>query len=341
MDARVRRAVALGAGLVTTADLRRLGADDQTIARWVRRRLLRTVRRGVFTTPEHWAALGEYDGRPLLRVRAARLSMRHRHVLSHDSAALAHGLPLIDPATALVHFSREDLRATRHRAGVLQHAARYRSDLVDVVDGLPALNASRTVCDLARFHGYRHGLVAADAALRCGIARSDLEAVADAMHQWPYSLTVRAVVADADPGAESPGETLARELVLEAGLGPVETQFPIAHAAGIFWCDIRVRRHLIEFNGRIKYLSAADGGLSHGDLERQLWAERKREREMCAPGFGMSQLVWADFWGERRVQAIRRLQEADRAIALRFGTDIPASMAEFATRVRGDRLRAS
>ena len=326
--------------MITTADLRGLGVDDQTISRWGRTGLLVTIRRGVFTTPEHWASLDAHDGRPLLRVRAARLSMRHRHVLSHDSAALVHRLPLLDPAGALIHFSREDLRASRHRAGVVQHAATYDPRLVELVDGLPVLGVARTACDLARFHGYRHGLVAADAALRQGIPRADLHAVAASMRQWPYAVTVRAVVADADPGAETPGETLARELVVEAGLGPVETQFPIAHAGGVYWCDLRVGRHLIEFNGRIKYLSVDDGGLSRGDLERQLWAERKREREMCAPGFGMSQLVWADFWGERRAQAIRRLQEADRAIALRFGTELPASMIEFASRVRHGRVRA-
>ena len=222
----------------------------------------------------------------------------------------------------------------------MQHAARYSPERVVVVDGLPVLDAPRTVCDIARFHGYREGLVAADAALRLGTPRGELEAALREMRGCPFTLTASAVVADADAGAESAGESLARELVMEAGLGPVETQFPIAHAGGIYWCDLRARRHLIEFNGRVKYRPVEAGGLSRGDLERQLWAERKREREICAPGLGMSQLIWADFWGERREQAIVRLQEADRSIAERFGTELPVGLAEFAARVRGRRVRA-
>lgn len=340
MDARIHQAVAAGSGLLTTAQVRSLGIDDRVIARLVRTGTLRAVRRGVYTTQDHWAALDAYVGRPLLEVRAARLTMRYRHVVSHDSAALVHRLPLLDPSASAIHFSREDIRATRHRAGVVQHAARYSPARVCLVDGLPVLDLPRTVCDLARFHGYREGLVAADAALHGGVPRAQLEEVVAEMKGWPFTRTVEAVVADADPGAESAGESLARELVMEAGLGPIETQFPIAHAGGIYWCDLRVRRHIIEFNGRIKYQSVEDGGLSHGDLERQLWAERKREREICAPGLGLSQLVWADFWGDRRAQAIRRLQEADRSIAQRFGAELPHQMSEFAARVRGRRVKA-
>lgn len=339
MEARVRQAVAQCSGLITRCQLVELGLENRTIDRLVRHQVLRTVRRGVFTTPEHWASLGEYDGRPLLEVRAARLTMNRRHVLSHDSAALVHALPLIDSPSSLVHFSREDLRATRHRAGVVQHGAKYLPQRVRLIEGLPVLDVPRTVCDLARFHGYREGLIAADAALHGGLPRADLQAVLTEMRTWPFSLTAAAVIADADPGAESAGETLARELVMEAGLGPIETQFPVAHEGGVFWCDLRVGRHVIEFNGRIKYRSPEEGGLSRGDLERQLWAERKREREICAPGLGLSQLIWADFWGGRREQAILRLQEAHRSIVQRFGTELPPEMAEFAARVRGQRVR--
>src|SRR5689334_10902782 len=293
MEVRVRQAVSLGGGIVTTQEMRELGLEEKSIARLVRGHVLRRVRHGVFTTPEYWEALGEYDGQPLLQVRAARRSMTHRHVVSHDSSALVHHLPLLDARSSLIHFSREDLRASRHRAGVVQHAARFSPERVVVVDGLPVLDAPRTVCDIARFHGYREGLVAADAALRLGTSRGELEAALREMRGCPFTLTASAVVADADAGAESAGESLARELVMEAGLGPVETQFPIAHAGGIYWCDLRARRHLIEFNGRVKYRPVEAGGLSRGDPERQLWAERKREREICAPGLGMSQLIWA------------------------------------------------
>ena len=341
MDSRTKGALAAGQGLATAARLRAAGLSDERLAALCRAGELVAVRRGVYTSTELWDSWDEYVAQPLARIRAAELTLTSPHVFSHDSAAILHGLPLLRPDRAEVHVSRLDLRGRRSRYGIHHHGARFRADQVEIVQGLEALDPARTVVDLAREHGYRAGLVAADGSLQLGVTRRDLWVAADAMAGWPYSLTVNAVVADSDEGAESPGETLARELVLECGLGgTVETQFPVRTGAGIAWADLRVGRHLVEFDGRAKFRSTDHGGLREVDLEQLVWDERRRQHEMCAEGFGMTRLVYADYWGDRRERAIERLQQENAVTVARFGTALTSQQAEVAGRLRGRRAKA-
>jgi hypothetical protein len=341
MDSRVLGAVARGNGLVTTPTLRRLGVDPRQIATWVKQGRLVAVWRGVYTTRELWDSWDLYSARPLARVRAVDLGLTLPHVVSHDSAALLHGLPLIRPQDSAVHVARLHLRATVTRTGVRHHGARYSLDQVVVVDGIATLDLARTVVDIAREHGYREGLVAADGALQLGVTRRDLQRAAAAMEGWPFSRTVRAVVADADPGAESAAESLARELLAECGFTDVETQFPVAIPGGVAWCDLRVGRHIFEVHGRKKFRPIADGGLADRELEQLLWDERRRLREVCATGLGASTIVWQDYWGRARERARERLRREYAVTETRFGSELTPEQAEFAARMRGRRYRTA
>ena len=337
MDSRVLAAVARGRGLVTAAELRRLGFDGRVVARWARCRELVPVRRGVYTTAELWDGWDIYRERPLARIRAAELTLRVPHVLSHDSSAVVQRLPLLRPQDADVHVTRQHLRGSMAKAGIHHHGARHGAHRVTEVDGLRVLDIPRTVVDLGRAHGYRAGLVAADGAMQRGVSREAMAAAAREATGWPYSLTVDAVIADADPGAESLIETLARELVIECGLGPVETQFPVRIHGGVAWIDLRVGCHLIEADGRIKVEPLELGGVLEGDPRHALWEERKRQHLVCAEGLGMTRLSYTDFWGPARERAKQRLL-AERAVTLRrFGPDLPPHLEEFAARMRGRR----
>lgn len=332
-------AIAQGGGLVTRHALLAHGLDARQIRTWVRAGRLVVVRRGVYTTAELWASWDLYRERPLARVRAVELMLRVPHVLSHDSAALVHRIPLLRPHEAEPHVTRRHLRASMTQAGVHHHGARYPEGRALVVDGLPVLDVPRTVVDLAREHGYREGLVAADGAMQLGVSRSELARAAREMTGWPHSLTVRAVVADADPGAESVLESLARELTAETGLGPIETQFPVRVPGGVAWVDLRVGRHLIEADGFIKIVRSDQGGVAGADARRALWEERKRQQLVCAGGFGMSRLEWADHWGAARELAKERLLAENAVTVRRFGTELTPDQAEFAARLRGQRYK--
>lgn len=337
METRIEAAVAAGGGLVTARCLRELGVDPRRITRAVRDRELVAVRRGVYTTAARWDALDEFSGRPLARVQSVHRTVSLPHVFSHDSAALIHGLPLIDARTADVHLTRARCLGSRVRHGVRHHGAPYAPASVIDVEGLPVLSIARTVADLAREHGYEAGLVAADAALRRGATVRELrDAYAD-MRSWPGVSCCRAVVDDADAGAESAAETLARILVNELGIGPVETQFPVVVDNRVRWADLRVGCHLFEVDGFIKLLPAADGGVATRSAARVVWDDRKRDRELGAVGLGISHLVWADFFGLRRAQALERLATEHAITTARFGARLPDHLETAARRLRGRR----
>lgn len=334
-------AIARGGGLVTAQELRALGIPPRMTAAWARAGRLVPVRRGVYTTDELWASWDIHRDRPLARIRAVHLTMRTPHPFSHDSAAVVQRVPLLAPQDAGVHVTVPHLRAAETSGAVRRHGARFPDARCITVDGMRVLDVPRTVVDLTREHGYRQGLVAADGAMQLGVSRAELAAAATEMAGWPFSLTVNAVVEDADPGAESVIETLARELVLEAGLGPVETQFPVRTASGTVWADLRVGRQLIEADGRIKSRPIEHGGLADRDLEQVLWDERRRQREVCAEGFGMMRLTYADHFGAARERATVRLLAELAVTEQRFGTELTPAQAEFAARRRGGRNKAA
>lgn len=337
MDSRTLAAIARGNGLATTRQLVGCGIDVRQIARWVRTHRLVVVRRGVYTTAELWESWDALHDRPLARVRAVDLTLQVPHVRSHDSAALLWGIPLIRPQDAGLHVTRRHLRASTTKAGVRHHGARYGDHRATEVAGLTTLDIPRTVADLAREHGYLAGLVAADGALQLGISRAELAAVGGEMTGWPHSLVVQACIAAADPGAESVLESLARDLLQEAGLGPVETQFPVAIPGGVAYVDLRVGRHLFEADGRIKFVPFSDGGVARDDPRNAVWQERRRQQQVCGDVFGMTRLTWADMWGAARERAKQRARADVATTERRYGRELPADVAQFAAKMRGRR----
>ncbi len=337
MDSRIRILIAGGSGLVTTARLRSAGIDPRLITRLVRRGDLVALRRGVYTTRELWGRWDEFRERPLARMAAAELTLTVPHVFSHDSAAIAHQIPLIEVRTSDVHITRTRVLGSRTRGGIHHHGAAYTPDDVVTIGTFEVLTKARTVVDIARTHGYDAGLVAADGALRLGVTRADLSAILAKMTYWPGITSARAVVDDADAGAESAAETLGRILVRELGIGPVETQFPVGTDAGVRWCDIRVGAHLFEIHGRIKLQTVEDGGVATTAPETVVWNERKRERLVTSRGLGLSNIVWQDFWGPRRSQAAARLKAEYAVTVQRFGDTLPRHLEDEAREMRGRR----
>ena len=255
-------------------------------------------------------------------------------MLSHDSAAHELEMDILAPDEPLVHLTRPGLTNAWTKAGVKHHLARFREGQVVEVNGLRSLDLARTAVDIARERGVRHGLPACDSALRMGTPREKLwEAVAP-MHHWGGAPAARTSIELADPGAQTVIESLGRELVHELGIGTPETQFPVQIARGIAWCDIRVGNHIFECDGRIKYLLPERGGLADRGVEDVMWDEKQRQTLVCAEGLGMSRIVWADLWGERRAEAIARLRAEYHVTAARFGDVLQPHLARNAEAIR-------
>ena len=321
MDARISGLAANQYGLFTTEQVMNLGHETPFILSNIRTGRWVVVRRGVYTTRELWESWDEWTQRPIARSRAAHLTMWLPHVMSHDSAALEHGMALLD-APKMVHVTRQDVRGSRSRHGVKHHGAVHHPRQVMERNGIPLLDPARTAVDVAREHGLLHGLVACDSAMQLGVTRRQFRLALEPMSYWPGVTSARAAVARADPGAQSPGETLTRDLLEDAGLGPIQTQFGLADQTRRAYCDLRVGRLVVEFDGRAKYTRVEAGGTATKPFDELLWEEKKRQDWVCSFRLRMERVTWGELWPPHRDQTKERLMIAFREVSARYGTDI-------------------
>ena len=297
------------------------------------------VHHGVYAEREVWEALDVHDGQWRVRDWAAHLVIQTPHVMSHDSGARAHRLDLLRPARPLVHVTRAEKRGSRLKAEVLHHVSRVSRPQVTTAGGLPVTDVPRTVVDLARWHGITAGVVAGDSALRLGADKAAMIRGLAGMTHFPGVGDARAALALLDEGAESVGESLLRLLVLELGIGEPSTQFAVRVEGGaVFWCDIRVGCHLFEFDGLVKVLPVAAGGVAEVPAHEVVWREKKRERLICAQNLGMSRVIWEDLWGEQRRLARARLKAEYEVTRQRYGDHPPEHLLRFAAEMRSRRI---
>jgi len=134
--------------------------------------------------------------------------------VSHAPAALLWGLPLLRTP------ERTHVIVRTRPAGRTSDVVRHRTDLPETHRtthrGFAPTTLERTVVDCAT------------------------------------TLRARAVLALADDGAEPPGESSARFVLLRAGLPEPETQVPVLTHLGTFWADLGwpAWRLLAEYDGR-------------------------------------------------------------------------------------------
>ena len=267
----------------------------------------------------------------LVKDRAALLSSRRPAVLSHDSATRVLRIDTLDAPSPASHLTLHGERGTRTNGGIIRHR-----DLlplcVERVDDLLATSYARTGLDIARLHGYRHGVVAIDSVRRLGVPMADLQAELERMRRHPHVARARAALAASDEGAESVLETLGRELVTSLGIGDVETQFAVRVASGrVVWCDMRVGCHLFECEGKLKLVPEDLGGVATQPSVEVLWKQQARRTEICAEGFGMSRIVWADCFGAGSGKARERLRQEYAVTEARFGRIPVAHLLQFAS----------
>ena len=318
-------------GLATRAQVLALGIDPETIQRRLRTGEWVAVRWGVYTRAELMAPSVSERDRRLLVDRAASLMQRRPHVMSHDSAALELGMEMLTPPNPLTHVTRPGLVGSHVRRDIKHHLAPYTPDQVVTVDGRRVLDLARTAADIAREHPLEHGVVACDSARRLGCSLDELWAAVAPMRSWPHVTRVREAVELSDPNADNLAETLCRLLVTELGHGRPRTQFGITDGRRTAWCDLLLGRHIIEFDGRIKYQRAGEGGVASAPAAEVLWREKQRQDWLCGFRLGMSRLVWSDLWGAGRARALERLRREYLETVRLHGTSID-DLAPFVTR---------
>ena len=215
-------------------------------------------------------------------------------MLSHQSAALLWGLPLIGDGSTVhvvqaVPSGRCSPDTRRHRHLLLD------SEIVEV-DGRRLTSLARTVADCASMLPPQDGLVLADAALRRGLVREECMELLRARVGHRGVRRATTVVELADDGAESPGESRLRHMVLRAGLPVPRTQVLVETREGPAWGDVGWPqwRLIAEYDGVAKYTAGSTAA-------EAVLKERRREIAIERAGWRVVRATAADL---RRPEAL-------------------------------------
>jgi hypothetical protein len=312
------------AGVFTLAEALEAGWTPKSLRTAVRKGVLDRLRPGVFRAG-HEEAADEYARirDDLLVSGIATVLMNPGAVVSHATAAIAHGLPvwrLPDRPCVTVppRFTGEISDAHLHRATTpVEHFAAH---------GVPATGVERTVIDVGREEGVLAALVTADAALHLRLTTIELlrEQLRDC-RGWPGVRAAREAIELADGRAESPLETASRYRLIDRVPTP-ELQ------ASIYDLDGR-------FLGRSDFLWDELGVVGEADgkdkFDRRLvspYEEHRRQGlfEDCGlvvARWGSTDLADVDALAQRlsgRFDLARRLNQPRRWIA-RLQPRFPAS----------------
>ena len=248
----------------------------------------------------------------LARCAAACLQVKSARCLSHESAALVHGLWLRErePDVSVVVPSRP-----RHPHQELPlppgaqrpvYLRRRRLSMpqkdITTVSGLPVSTLGRTAVDCAFDLPAHDSVCVVESALRAiarpsryqyaqssrrvEAARHQIQAAVTAQGRRAGARRARAVVAMASAFTESPGESLLHWFVRALGLPAPRIQMAIKNASRLYfpdeaWPEYRV---LAEFDGRIKYKAP-----------ESLWQEKQRQDALTHMGWRIERFIWADF----------------------------------------------
>lgn len=249
-------------------------------------------------------------------------------VASHETAALAHDLPLLDTYaaaegpprfTAPPAAGRRSSQHPRVRLGQLpRHQVEFGGD--DVFD-LLLTSPARTAVDLAADGSFAEGLMAVDAAARrvaigldvdlrppdgrldARVREACLEPLRDAARVRTRRLArdrVEAALVAADPRRESPLESIGGGYLHRADIPPPTPQVLIVTEEGDFYGDLGWPEFglIIEFDGLGKYQTAQD-----------VRAEKFREQSLRRAGWRVERFLWHDVVDDPAgfVEVVRRL----------------------------------
>lgn len=228
------------------------------------------------------------------RIRAVRCALGSRAAISHVSAAIVHGFDVWDADLSRVHLTHNRPTGARRTTHLHSHAALLAVDDVEIVDGVPVTSAARTVVDLARTLPPEQAVVIGDSAMRMHPALN-LRAALDAAGSRAGIAAARRIAGLLDGRSESPGESLSRLRMREAGTRPPELQHELRTPAGLFvarvdffWEDPGI---VGEFDGMGKYGSGAPGVAA--DVVRR---EKLREDAIRELGLEVVRWTWAELF---------------------------------------------
>ncbi|TFD29954.1 hypothetical protein E3T40_15765 [Cryobacterium sp. TMT1-19] len=261
------------------------------------------LRRGVFTTTEHWGPLPPRQ-RHLAEIRAVVATRTRDPLISHQSAAAVWGIPLAEAWPSTVHVLAPPQSRARSKNGVTVHRIDVPDgDIVDI-DGMLVTSPARTLLDLARTRSFATAVVAIDHALNQRSASPEVfltdevlrEKLQESVSPRGWVKAERAI-RFGRPNADNPGESLSRVAIFELGFpDPLLQTCHRNPRGGFYFTDFEwpAYRLIGEFDGQGKYLKAEYlRGLTPGDAVTR---EKVREDDLRSEGNRMAR------WGPSDVR---------------------------------------
>ncbi len=232
------------------------------------------------------------------RVLGAVLESRTSPIVSHVSAAVLNGAPIIGPMPALVHVLCTNAAGTRTEHGMRKHASSDLHTGVERRGQLTVTGMARTVVEVASDCAFTTAVGVADWALGRGhVTKDELRITLDELQIRRGRRKALRVVEFADGRSGSPGESLSRVRIHESGFPAPDLQQRFDDADGLagivdFWWP---EHSLIgEFDGVAKYVRE---DLTEGkDITQIVLDEKWREDRLRALGPRVTRWDWATAW---------------------------------------------
>jgi hypothetical protein len=259
------------------------------------------------------AAVLDAEMRHRRLITATLAGLRRPAVVSHQSAAVLHGLPLWGVPLDRVHVTRRPPASSDVGRFLRCHVARLPGDDVVEVDGIAVTGIVRTLLDLARGLPFEPAVALLDAALfRKAVDPAVLTEGLAGSERMPGARAAARAVRFADGRSESVGESRSRVLLHRLGLSASTLQLEVRAGdvlvgrADFGW---EAERLLGEFDGRVKYGRMLRPGQSPGDA---VFEEKRREDALRDEDWGVVRWTWADLTPQVLGPRVRRALERGR-----------------------------
>lgn len=291
-------------GISYVRELREVGDDDRPLRRAVRVGEMVRIHRGAFMTMNDWMSLDRVQRHRHQAVAATRAG-RSNPTLSHRSAAVLWGVPLLDRPPHVVDVLSTLATGTRTEGGYSRHATAHPDLDIDQIGGVRITGFVRTLAEYAAQAPHVDAVVALDWAFRP--TRPDAPkpvtdgasvlAMAEALGIRRGLRRIRRAVDFADGQSGSPGESASRVAMHVIGAPRPELQVEFRDRRGrigfvdFWWPELGI---IGEFDGLVKYTDQRFTG--GAPIEDIVIAEKKREDRLrgLPQVNGVVRWLWAE-----------------------------------------------
>ena len=296
------------------SELHEYDLDSRPFRRAVKRGDAVRIHRGAYMPASVWGSLSRTE-QYRHQVIAATGASRTHPVLSHRSAAVVWGIPIIGQLPQLVDVLASESAGSRTEGSFRRHATRHLDSDIEVMQGVAITSLRRTIVDLALTLPFAAAVAAVDWAIRPGTAQAPkpsvtLDDLFDAVSALEVARGLRRVSRAIEFGdclSGSPGESVSRAVIHELGFpAPVlqkrfDDRLGLIGFTDFWWPEFRL---IGEFAGLSKYLGEQyRKGLSINEI---VMAEKRREDRLRALGPSVARWLWEDAMAPRSLFALLR-----------------------------------